>query len=229
MRLFLFIVTLILPSSSYAAGSKDDPIVTMIRVDQLEITDNNNSAWNLQGWSGKDLHKLWFKTEGERGDGNINEAEVQFLYSRAIAPYWDLQVGWRHDIKPKPARNWLAFGVQGLAPYFFETDIAAFIGERGNVGLRIKFEYEVMLTQKWVLSPEFEANVFSKNDRNVAIGSGLSDITTGLRLRYEINREFAPYIGIEWTKKFSDTASFAKLEGEKISQSYWLLGIKAWF
>lgn len=232
MRLFYGLVLLIMASTLYAAGSKDDPLLMMIKVDQLAITDvgnNNDSAWEIEGWLGRDLNKFWFKTEGEREDGALEEAEVQFLYSRAVAPYWDIQLGWRHDIKPSPSRDWLAVGIHGLAPYFFETDISTFIGEGGNIGLRTQFEYELMLTQKWVLSPEFEANIFTKNDKEVGIGSGLSDITTGLILRYEIKREFAPYIGIEWTKTFGNTADLVKLDGEKTSGSHWMVGIKAWF
>lgn len=232
MRLLLAITSLLFISSASAAGSMDDPILTMIRLDKLEITDigdNNDSAWDLQGWVGKDLNKFWFKSEGERVNGSVEGAELQFLYSHAVAPFWDMQIGWRHDIKPTPSREWLALGIQGLAPYFFETDIALFIGERGNVGLRTTFDYEVMLTQKWVLSPEFEVNAYSKDDRAVGVGSGLSDINAGLRLRYEIKRELAPYVGIEWTRQFGNTADFSEQAGDRTSQAHWVLGIKAWF
>ena len=219
-------------SVNVAAMGNDDPLLTMIKIDQLEITeigDNNNLAWDAQAWLGKDLNKLWIKTEGERVDNEFEEAEIQLLYSKAIAPYWDAQIGWRHDIKPKPNRDWLALGVQGVAPYFFETDITLFIGEGGIVGLRTQWEYELLLTQKWILTPEIEANFFSKNDHPVGLGNGLSDVSVGLRLRYEIKREFAPYIGIEWDKRFGDTADFARAEGGRVSDTKWLAGIKFWF
>jgi len=229
IRLITLFIAFSCANVSYAAGMIDDPLLTMVKIDQFEVGDDNNSAWEAQAWIGKDLDKLWLKTEGELTGSDIEEAEVQLLYSRAIAPYWDAQIGWRHDIKPEPNRDWLTIGVQGLAPYFFETDIALFVGEHGNIGLRGQFEYELMLSQKWILSPEVEVNIFSKNDEDVGIGSGLSDITAGLRLRYEIQREFAPYIGIEWGKYFGQTAVLARQEGESRSSVNWLAGIRFWF
>lgn len=228
----VILIALFAVSSNYAHEMADDPVLIMIKIDQLELTDigdHNDSAWDAQGWIGKDLHKLWLKTEGERVDSEVDEAEIQLLYSRAIAPFWDAQIGWRHDIKPRPNRDWLAVGFKGLAPYFFETDVALFVGEKGNIGLRTKFEYELMLTQKWVLSPELEANLFSKNDQAVGIGSGLSDVSVGLRLRYEFTRQFAPYIGVEWAKQFANTADFSREDGEDSSDTQWLLGVRMWF
>ena len=229
------VVTLLLymmTGQVYAAGMVDDPVLTMVKIDQLEVTDigdDNDLAWDAQAWVGKDLNKLWFKTEGEHIDSDTEEAEIQLLYSRAIASYWDAQIGWRHDIKPKPTRDWLAIGVQGLAPYFFETDIALFVGEGGNVGARAKLEYELLLTQKWILTPKFETNLYSKSDSDVGIGSGLADINLGLRLRYEVKREFAPYVGIEWDKRFGNTADFVRDEGEDVSDTRWVAGIRMWF
>ena len=215
-----------------AAASKDDPILTKVLIDQLEmrVTDGPN-PWVLdaQAWIGRDLNKLWFKTEVEAVDGNTEEAEIQALYSRAIAPYWDLQAGWRRDIRPTPSRDWFAIGVEGLAPYWFEVDAAAFVGEGGQLAGRLKAEYEWMFTQKWILSPEVEMNLYSRNDEAAGIGAGLSDMELGLRLRYEVRREFAPYIGVNWTGKFGNTADFARDEGEDTSDFQFVAGIRAWF
>ncbi len=215
-----------------AAASKDDPILTKVLIDQLEmrVTDGPN-PWVLdaQAWIGRDLNKLWFKTEVEVVDGNTEEAEIQALYSRAIAPYWDLQAGWRRDIRPTPSRDWFAIGVEGLAPYWFEVDAAAFVGEGGQLAGRLKAEYEWMFTQKWILSPEVEMNLYSRNDEAAGIGAGLSDMELGLRLRYEVRREFAPYIGVNWTGKFGNTADFARDEGEDTSDFQFVAGIRAWF
>ncbi|MCU7850314.1 MAG: copper resistance protein B [Candidatus Thiodiazotropha sp. (ex Lucinoma kastoroae)] len=178
---------------------------------------------------GYDLNKFWFKTEVERVDGETEEAEVQFLYSRAVAPFGDVQAGWRRDINPEPDRDFLALGFKGLAPYLFEVDARVFIGESGQIGARIDAEYEYMLTQKLILSPEIEMNLYSKDDEEVGIGSGLSDMELGLRLRYEVLREFAPYIGVNWTKIFGQTADFASDEGEDTSDVQIVLGIRAWF
>ena len=228
-NLDIFIAGLFTALPVFAAGMEDNPLLTMVKVDQLELSDGDASTWDAQAWLGKDLNKLWIKTEGEVVDGDLEEAEYQFLYSRAIAPFWDAQFGWRHDSKPTPDRDWLAIGIQGVAPYFFETDIAVFVGEKGNVGLRTEFEYELLLSQKWILTPEVEANFFSKNDTELGIGSGLSDVSFGLRLRYEIKREFAPYLGVEWTKQFGETADLIKDEGGDSRDVQWVLGLRAWF
>ena len=229
-RLYMHVVLLV-PGLAFA-GMEDDPILTKVLIDQFELrASDGDDPWVLdaQGWIGKDLHKIWLKTEVERVDGETEEAEVQALYSRAIAPYWDFQVGWRHDIRPNPSRDWLAVGVEGLAPYWFEVDAAAFIGENEQIGARVEAEYEWMFTQRWVLSPELEVNLHSKNDEEVGVGSGLSDLELGLRLRYEIRREFAPYIGVNWTKKFGNTADFARDEGEDTSDVQFVIGVRAWF
>lgn len=222
---------MLLPAFTSAA-SKDDPILTKVMIDQLEVRATDGpDPYVLDGqmWIGRDLNKLWLKTEIEYVDGKTEEAVVQALYSRAVAPYWDLQVGWRHDIRPKPNRDWLAIGFEGLAPYWFEIDAAAFIGERGQVGARLEAEYEVLFTQRWVLAPEMEVNLHSKNDEETGTGSGVSDLELGLRLRYEIRREFAPYIGVNWTRKFGNTADFARDEGEDTDDVQFVAGVRAWF
>lgn len=210
---------------------EDDPILTMFKVGGLEVLDaegSNPITWEAEAWIGKDINKLWFKTEGERVDGETEEFELQALYSRAIDPYWDFQVGLRRDFKPE-SRNWAVAGFKGLAPYHFETDAALFIGESGRSAFRLQSEYELMLTQKLVLSPEIELNLYGQNDTEFGIGSGLSDGSLGLRLRYEITRQFAPYVGVEYSSKFGKTADFARDEGEDVSDTKLLLGISAWF
>jgi copper resistance protein B len=201
-------------------------------VGQFELRNTEGSdpiVLEAQGWVGKDLNKLWVKVDVENVSGKTDEAELQFLYSKAIAPYWDVQVGWRHDKMPTPNRDWFAVGFQGLAPYFFEIDAAAFIGNNGQTALRLEAEYEIMLTQKLILTPEVEINAYSKDDEATGVGSGLSDIELGLRLRYEIRREFAPYIGVNWNKTYGDTANFSRDEGEDVSDTQFVVGIRAWF
>jgi len=222
----------ILPGVAFGAGMEDDPLLTMLTVDQLEIRSNNDNsffAWDAEGWIGKDLNKLWIKSDGDYDDGRVEEVELQALYSRAIAPFWDMQVGWRRDIRPTPDRDWLAIGVKGLAPYYFDVDVALFIGENGRTGARLQFEYEFMLNQKLILTPEIEINLYGKNDPAVGLGSGLSDIEAGLRLRYEIRREFAPYIGINWNHLYGQTGDFARAEGEDTDDYQFVFGIRAWF
>jgi len=218
-------------NASVYAGAQDDPLLTKVMIDQVEIdTGNENAvAWSAQAWVGYDLNKIWLKTQGERAEGETETAEVHALYSRAIAPFWDLQFGIRQDLKPSPSNEWAVIGLQGLAPYFFEIDTALFVGENAKTALRIEAEYELMLTQKWVLSPEIEANFYGQNDDVTGTGSGLSDIEAGLSLRYEIVREFAPYIGINWSKKFGNTADYAAEQGQEKSKTQLVLGFRAWF
>ena len=232
MKSTIVVLLGLLATSGAFAGAEDDPVLAKLLVDKLELRSTDGpDPWVLdaQGWIGKDLHKLWIKTEVEWVDGDTEEGEVQALYSRAIAPYWDLQVGWRHDFRPEPTRDWLAIGVEGLAPYWFEIDAAAFVGEDGQLAARLEAEYEWMFMQRLVLSPDLEVNFHSKDDPDVGIGSGLSDLELGLRLRYEIRREFAPYIGVNWTKKFGKTADFAREEGEDTDDVQFVAGVRAWF
>ena len=220
-----------LSTSLYAMG-EDDPLVTKIMIEQLEtrITDGDDPTV-LEGtvWIGKDLEKLVIKIDAEQVKNETEELELQALYSRAVDPYWDFQIGIRQDQKPAPNKNWLALGFQGVAPYWFEIDSTLFIGEKDQVGLRFTAEYEWMITQRWVLAPEAVINIHSKDEEARGIGSGLSNTQVGLRLRYEVRREFAPYIGINWSNKYGNTATFAKNEGEEVSSTQIVAGIRAWF
>jgi copper resistance protein B len=228
----LLLLALCVPAVAIAAGMEDDPLLAMVKIDKLEVheTDDGN-PWELKAdaWIGKDLHKLWLKTEGEVHEGETEEAELQLLYSRAISPFWDLQVGARRDFKPEPERDWLAIGINGLAPYLFEVDAALFFGEEGRSAARLDAEYEYMFTQRLVLIPELEANLYGKEDEELGIGSGLSDLTLGLRLGYEIRREFAPYIGYTWSGLYGDTADYAEAAGADTQSRAWVAGIKLWF
>lgn len=230
--LVLLLFVLIVPNITFAGGMNDDPLLTMLIIDQLEVRSDDTSSslnWEAEGWVGKDLHKLWIKAEGEYSDDHVEEMELQALYSRAIAPFWDVQLGWRRDIRPTPERDWLAIGVKGLAPYYFDIDAALFIGDSGRTAARLQAEYELMLTQRLILVPEIELNLYGQDDPATGIGSGLSDIEAGLRLRYEIRREFAPYIGVNWTHLYGQTADYAREEGEDIDTFQFVIGIHAWF
>lgn len=221
-----------LAAPALSGGMDDDPLIYKVMIDKLEtrITDGPNPlVLEADAWVGYDLNKFWLKTDVERVDGEIEEAEMQFLYSRAVAPFWDLQAGWRHNFKPEPERDYLAFGLKGLAPYLFEVDAGLFIGEAGQVNARFEAEYDYPFSQRLVLSPEISLNLYSKDDEEVGIGSGLSDLALGLRLRYEIRRKFAPYIGVNWSRQFGQTADFAEAEGEDASDTQIVVGIRAWF
>lgn len=219
-------------ASPVFAAVEDDPVLFKVMLDQLEVrvTDGDDAlALDAEAWLGKDLNKLWLKAEGERVNGTTEDAEIQLLYSRAVAAFWDFQVGWRGDLRPEPDRNWLAVGFTGLAPYFFEVDAAIFIGDSGRTAARVELEYEVLFSQRLILTPEFEANAYGEKDVERGIGSGFSDIEIGLRLRYEIRREIAPYIGLNWWKKLGDTADLAEEAQQDTDDLQITLGLRAWF
>jgi len=219
-------------STGAQAGAEDDPLLFKVMVDKLEwraAEGENPWVWEADAWVGKDLNKAWFKTEGEYRDGATEAAYVEALYSRAFAPYWDLQAGWRRDVRPQPNRDWFALGVKGLAPYWFEVDATLYGGGNQSAFARLEVEYEILFTQRLILTPEVEVNIFAREDERRGIGSGLSDAELGLRLRYEIRREFAPYVGVNWERKFGNTGDFAREEGEARSDLQFVVGLRAWF
>jgi len=214
------------------ASGNDDPLLTKVMIDQLEVRGGdspNPVVFDGQAWIGHDLNKLWIKADASHVDGNTEDAELQALYSKAVAPFWDTQMGVRRDIKPTPSRNWLVFGFQGLAPYFFDVDTAFFVGESGRTAFRFKAEYEMLFTQRLILTPEMTVNLYGKNDPEMGIGSGFSDSEIGMRLRYEFRREIAPYIGVNWTRKYGTSADYARAAGEHIGEARWVAGLRFWF
>ena len=164
-----------------------------------------------------------------RSQLSARDAEVQALYSRAVGPYTDVQVGIRHDIEPNPSRTYLAFGVESLLPYWFKANAGLFVGERGQVLGRLEGSYDFQLTQRLVLQPRAELNLAVKNDAAIGVGSGLSDAEVGLRLRYEIRREFAPYVGVSYERSFGDTADFVRAHRESAGSTRFVVGLRAWF
>jgi copper resistance protein B len=204
-----------------------------ILIDQLEVRIGNGQdgyRWDAQGWYGGDINKLWITTEGEGSFGEETEdAEVQALWSRAITPWFDVQAGLRYDFRPEPTRGHLVAGVQGLMPYLFEVDAAAFVSDDGDVSARVEAEYELLITQRLILQPRAEVNVAAQEVAELGIGSGINDIELGLRLRYEFSREFAPYVGVHWERKLGETADFARDEGESVDDLFFLAGVRIWF
>ncbi len=215
----------------------DEAYMGGILIDRLERArsrDNSFNGYDLQGWFGKDYNKLVLKAEGEADSVKLREARTELLWSHALATFWDGQFGLRYDRGRSdrnlaPDRKWLAFGVQGLAPYWFETDAAAYIGEQGRTALRLSAEYELLLTQKLILQPRIEANFYGQQDAARELGSGLSSLVTGVRVRYEIYRELAPYIGVEWAGKFGSTADYARVAGARINETRVVAGVRFWY
>lgn len=199
------------------------------RLEAVRSGGETRGEYDILGWYGRDYSRLWFKAEGEVEDGSLEESRTELLWGRAVAPFWDAQVGVRHDRGEAPSRNWLAFGIQGLAPYWFEVEAAAYVGESGRTALRLEAEYELLLTQRLILQPRVEANLYGKRDEATGVGSGLSALTAGLRLRYEIRRELAPYVGVEWQGLYGGTADLARAAGAARDETRVVAGIRFWF
>ena len=249
-RIILSAAALVAFASAAAAqttAAKDEPILRMEPVqpvmdqgifahaifNQLEGRFNGSNTefrWDGQGWIGTDYDKLWIKSEGTlQSNGTLDDGQQQFLYSRAVTTYFDLQGGLRSDIDSRPTRNWAAFGIQGLAPYFFDLEVTGFVGGQGHLAANLEASYDLLLTQRLILQPQVEFNIYSKGDPARLVGAGFSDIDTGLRLRYEFSRKFAPYIGVVYEGKFGQTANFARRAGESTGDVRFALGVRVWF
>ena len=207
----------------------DDASHAYLLLDKFEVARERGFRLDAQGWYGGDRSKLWLEVDGERQKGKLGATRAEALWDRTFATYWSSQLGVRHDFGEGPGRNWAALGVQGLAPYWFEAQATLYAGESGRTAARVEFDYELFITQRLALQPNVEANLYGKNDRSRHIGSGLSEIEAGLRLRYEISRQFAPYIGVSWRRKFGNTASFARAAGEEGSDTKFVAGVRVWF
>ena len=210
-------------------GMDDRASWSLVAFDRFERVEGGALAWSARASYGGDIDRFAVRTEGERVDGRVEHADVELLWSRAIAPFWDSQIGLRRDFGEGPERSWAAFGVQGLAPYWFEVGATAYVGEQGRTALRAEMEYELLLTQRLVLQPRLEINAYGKRDPAAHLGAGLSDAEFGLRLRYEIRREFAPYIGVERRQRFGATADYARAEGQSSGDTQWVVGVRFWF
>ena len=190
---------------------------------------NPEFRWEGQGWIGTDYDKLWIKSEGTLQGGALDDGQQQFLYSRAISTYFDLQGGLRSDVDSRPTRNWAAFGIQGLAPYFFDLEVTGFVSGQGHLAAKLEASYDLLLTQRLILQPQVEVNLYSKADPARMVGAGFADIDTGLRLRYEFSRKFAPYLGVVYEGKFGQTANFARRAGESTGGVRFVAGLRLWF
>lgn len=205
----------------------------MVLSDRLEARYSDEKdiyVWDVQGWYGGDYSRLWIKTEGEGEQAKSPEsAELQALFSKRFLPYWDWQIGIRHDFEPSPDRTHAVIGLQGVVPYEFEWDSAIFVSEEGDVTARIETEYDLRVNQRLVLQPRLELNAAASDVPELGVASGLNSSELGVRLRYEIRREFAPYVGISWEKLYGDTADIARLEGGGTSTTFLVFGLRAWF
>lgn len=192
-------------------------------------TDNNVSIYDVQAWFGRTYRKLVIKAEGDYTRGGLEESGTDLLYSQAVTSFWDAQVGIRYDTGDGPDRLWLALGAQGLAPYWFEIDATAYLGAGTRTALIIEVEYDLLISQRIGLQPRVEITLHGKNDEAGGRGKGLSDLTAGIRLRYQLSPRFAPYIGVEWMGKFGKTKDYARADATAAHETRYLAGLRFWF
>jgi copper resistance protein B len=186
-------------------------------------------GWRARASFGGDLDRLVLKTEGEGEGRDLERGEIQALLSRAVGPYFDLHAGVRQDFQSGPSRTFATVGIEGLAPYGVDVESALFLSNRGDLSARMEASTDLRLTQRLILQPRAEANLAAQDDRAAGVGSGLSDLELGLRLRYAIRPEFAPYVGVNWSRAFGDTADIARADGRDVEQTRFVLGVRAWF
>ena len=215
----------------YPLKMVDEEKFGMLMFDRLERVDAADpfTAFEAHAWYGRDYNKLVFMAEGDVMDDKLGESMSGIFWGHAVSTFWDTQLGLRHDGGTAEDRNWLGFGFQGLAPYWFELRAMAYIGDNGRTALGFAADYELLFTQQLILQPAIEINAYGESDAVNNLGSGMADVTAGLRLRYEITRQFAPYAGIEWMKLYGSTADKVQALNEATSDTRWVAGLRFWF
>jgi copper resistance protein B len=212
-------------------AAHDDAVHYFLLLDQFEWQVSDGSVGiNLdsKGWIGHDQDRLWFRAEGDADGGRVGEAQAHVLYGRQFSRWWDVVAGIRQDFRPGPAQTWAAIGVQGLAPYWFEVEATAYVGS-GGTHARFEVEYELLLTNRLILQPLMEVEIFGKSDPERGVGAGVSTTDAGFRLRFEFRRELAPYVGVVWRNKWGKTADFADAAGEDTGGARLVTGVRLWF
>lgn len=207
--------------------------VGMIMLNRAEVQygdDEDTGVWDVDAWYGGDINKVWLKTEGEYSfdTNDFEDAEAQLLWSHAVSRFFDLQTGVRYDFEPGGLAH-AVLGFQGLAPYWFEVDGAAYVSEAGDLTADFEAEYDLRLTQQLILQPRFAAAFSAQDIPERDLGSGLTDLQAGLRLRYEIRREFAPYFGVEYRNAFGGTADRIETAGGDPEETRFIIGIRTWY
>ena len=210
----------------------DNDINWYLLFDKLENTRGGGEhglAWETSGWLGTDLNRLWLRSDGARAAGEFESANLELFFGRSISTWWDVLGGMRQDFKPGDGRTWAAIGLQGLAPQRFEIAATGYVRSGGHTAARFEAEYQMLFTNRLVLQPTLDLWLYGKDDAARGIGSGFSTVETGLRMRYEFTRQFAPYLGFEVERALGDTASLRRTAGEDVWAKRLVLGFRTWF
>ena len=198
------------------------------RLEYVESHDTDAEEFEGHAWIGNSYNRVFLRSEIEVINDSLDRAEIDLLHSRAISPFWDLRMGVRRELGDEAGRNWASIGLVGLAPYWFEVDAHFFVGERGNTFFDLEAEYDMLLNQRLVLQPRIDIHAYGKTDREMGHGKGFSVVKAGFRLRYEIDRQLAPYFGVERVLKFGETADLLSIDQNR-KDTHWLMGFLFWF
>jgi copper resistance protein B len=217
---------------AHSHGMLEDPFDYSVRVDELETQQADGDdllAWKAHAWVGHSFDKFAVRTEGEQRGGDTEHAELQLLWSHTITRWWDLVTGARVDFEPTPSRTWAAFGVEGIAPYRFDIEATAFLADGGDSAARVEATYELLITQRWILEPRLELEWYGQDEPALGLASGLARSEGGLRLRYEIRREVAPYVGIVQERRIGGSADLVQAAGGDPDDTRFVAGIRLRF
>ena len=218
-----------IPVGLPAHSMLEDPFNRSFLFDELEMHDSDQLAWDAAFWAGRAFDKLAVRTEGEKSGGDTERAEIELLWSHSVARWWDVVAGAREDFEPGESQSWAAFGIQGLAPYRFELEATAYLADGGRSALRFEGEYELLITQRWILQPQLELNWYGRSDPERGVGPGLSTGEVALRLRYELRREVAPYVGLVLERKYGATADAARANDDDPDDTRLVAGVRLRF
>lgn len=218
-----------LDQGGFTPDFTDDDLFTYARAESDYTGEGGvRTRWDAEGWIGGDYRKLWLRSEGELVDGDVDDAQLQLLYGRYLAPFWDWRVGLRHDFEPD-SLDYAVLGIKGLAPYRFETETSLYLSEDGDLSLGLEAEYALLLTQRLIAEPYVDAELFAQDVPELGKGAGLSEIGVGLQVRYEIRRQFAPYVDIGYSRLLGETADFAKAAGADKDDFVVRAGLRLWY
>ena len=210
-------------------GTRPHAYWLLDRLELVEADHGRGMAWEGSAWLGGDVQRLWLRSEGHARAGKLERGDLEVLYGRGVRAWWDVLAGVRHEAGEGPSRTWAAFGVQGMAPYKFEVSATAYLGQGGRSAARLEAEYDTLLSNRWILQWRAEADLQGQADPVLRRGAGLSAVEAGLRLRYEVTRQFAPYVGIEHERLFGDTADLHRADGEAARDTRVVAGVRVWF
>jgi copper resistance protein B len=221
-----------LPPKDWPMPVMDHRAIPFLLIEQLEYRaqkDTDAASWDAQGWFGGDYNKLWLKSEGDlQSRGRLERAEAMALYARLLSPFWYLQAGARADLRPQPWRGSAVVALQGLAPYWFDVEASLFLDTKGRFSGRFEAAYDVLFTQRLIFRPRVETNVAASADEERGLGRWFEGIELGVRLRYEVRRELAPYLGGSWTRTLGGTADLARRAQAAVSELSVLMGLRMW-